>query len=57
MMIGKLFSKWLMENMIELDIDSYSDEHDEYTKKYYLRNEHNDALMIICYSDYISSQY
>ena len=38
-------------------IDSYSDEHDEYTKKYYLPNKHDDALMLICYSESISSQY
>ena len=38
-------------------IDSYSDEHDEFTKKYYLKNEHNDALMLICCSKFISSQY
>ena len=38
-------------------IDSYSDEHDDCTKEYYLRNKHDDALMLICCSEYISSQY
>lgn len=38
-------------------IDSYSDNHNEFTKKYYLPKEHHDALMLICYSESISSQY
>lgn len=37
-------------------LDSYSDEHSEFTKKYYLPN-FEDVLLLICYGDYISSQY
>ena len=38
-------------------IDSYSDNHSNFIKEYYLPKEHHDALMLICYSEAISSQY
>ena len=38
-------------------IDSYTDKHSEFEKKYYLRNEHDDALLLKSFSDFVSSQY
>ena len=38
-------------------IDAYSENHDEFTKKYYLPKEHQNALILKCFSESISSQY
>ena len=39
-------------------ISDIEEEHDDYTKKYYLRDKkHFDALLLICDDDYVSSQY